>query len=371
MEAPLIQSSRLRRVAFLIDDLGYGGAQKQLALLVGALREHADVEVHVLSQITEPHAQAVRAAGAPVFSYRRRFRSDVTFFPGLLSALRRSGVGVVHGFLDASDIYAFWAARSIGAAAVLSIQSDRITAPGPRAALLRYALRRADAVTANSTAGRDFLAGAVGVGADRLHLVTNWIAVPASAAGAAAEPVVGFVGRLVASKRVDLLVDAVAHVRRRVAAARLVVLGDGPERAALERRAARAAPPGAVSFEGAVADVEAWLGRFGCVAIPSEFEGLPNVAVEALAAGVPIVARPAGDLPDLVREGRTGTLVGEATPEALGEALARVLGDGALRAAARREGPQLASDRFSLPRAAAAFATIYRTACARKKTGRR
>ncbi|MDH3196809.1 MAG: glycosyltransferase family 4 protein [Candidatus Krumholzibacteria bacterium] len=371
MEDPLVQSSRLRRVAFLIDDLGYGGAQKQLRLLVGALRAHADVEVHVLSTITEPYADLIRASGVPVFSYARRFRSDITFFPSLLRALWRSGAGVVHGFLDAADIYAFHAARTIRAAAVLSIQSDRITAPGPRAGLLRYALRRADAVTANSVAGRDFLARTVGVESDRLHLVTNWIDIPASAPGASPEPVVGFAGRLVTSKRADLLLEAMVHVRRRVPGARLVFLGEGPERAALERRASRAGPPGAVSFEGAVANVESWLPRFGCVAIPSAFEGLPNVAVEALAAGVPIVALPVGDLPDLVREGRTGALVREVTPEALGEAIVRVLGDEALREAARREGPLLASERFSLPRAAAAFAAIYRDACAQKKTGRR
>jgi len=371
MEETRIENARRRRVAFLIDDLGYGGAQKQLALLADALQAHVGVEVHVLSTITEPYADVIRGSGPPVFAYRRRFRGDAAFFPGLVRALRRSGADVVHGFLDASNVYAYHAARAIGAAAVLSIQSDRLRLGGVRAAILGWDLRHAEAVTVNSAAGRDTLLREVGVRPERLHLVTNWIRIAAEAPGASAAPVVGFVGRLVDSKRVDLLIDAFAVVRRGRPDARLVVLGDGPRRGALEGHARRVLPESAFSFAGSVPDVEHRIPAFACVVIPSDFEGLPNVAVEALAAGVPIVARPAGDLPDLVREGRTGALAGTADAETLGEIIARVLDDDALRAAARREGPALAADRFSLSRAADTFAAIYRDAWARKQAGRR
>jgi len=137
------------------------------------------------------------------------------------------------------------------------------------------------------------------------------------------------VGRLIADKAMDVVIDAAAG-----AESRLVIAGDGPERARLTALAA--ARGGDVHFEGAVprarlnelyrsADVVVLASRRG--------EGLPNALLEAFAWGRPVVATPVGGVPDLVRAGENGLLVPPGDASALRAALLQLRGDPGLAAA--------------------------------------
>ncbi len=145
-----------------------------------------------------------------------------------------------------------------------------------------------------------------------------------------ATPVVGFAGRLVAKKGVDVLLRAIALLRERVPEARLIVAGDGPERIGLERLAAELGIRDAVDFLGHLEQerAERALGAAWVQAVPSRWEepfGL--VAAEAMMRGTAVVASERGGPTEQVVHGETGCLVAAGDARALASALERVVRD--------------------------------------------
>jgi glycosyltransferase involved in cell wall biosynthesis len=358
-------SARRIKLAFVIDDLGYGGAQRQLSLVAPALAARGvDVLVACMSEVTTPFAAVLRGRGVPLTTFARRRGVD----PSRLFALRRYLVGerpdVVHSFSDASNVYAFLATRGLGLRLVASMRSDRISLRGARARVLPSILRRSDFVVTNSSAGRDTLVTRIGLRAERVLLVRNCVEVEAPAPagdGPRGGRRVGFVGRLVPLKRPERLIDAFASISTDVPDAELVVVGEGSERDALAARVHRAGLDGRVTFTGTVEDARPLMRTFSCLVLPSSHEGLPNAILEALSVGIPVVASPVGDIPDLVVEGRTGLLLPDDSVGALAAAIARALGDAELSRRARAEGPRFAQDHFSVDRAADALGALYRS----------
>ncbi|TVV74456.1 glycosyltransferase [Sphingomonas solaris] len=146
-------------------------------------------------------------------------------------------------------------------------------------------------------------------------------------------PLVLCAGRMVAQKRFSLALRAFAALED--ASARLVMLGDGPERAALEGEATALGIAERVEFIGHVPDITPWLARAHAFLLTSRYEGYPAVLVEAIAAGVPVVTTPCSvALPGIVAEPACGRIADE-DPAALAAALSGILADGAVDEPAR------------------------------------
>jgi glycosyltransferase involved in cell wall biosynthesis len=171
-------------------------------------------------------------------------------------------------------------------------------------------------------------------------------------------PVVGFIGRLTDQKGVEDLIQAMPLVQRRVPEARLVVTGDGPLRPRLEALA-QATAPGTVSFLGALEDPLPAYGLASVIAMPSRFEPLGMVAVEALALGKAVVAARVGGLPDIIEDEVTGLLVPPGDPRALAGAIARLLADRALAARLGEAGRRHIQQEFSEPAILPRYARLY------------
>jgi glycosyltransferase involved in cell wall biosynthesis len=165
------------------------------------------------------------------------------------------------------------------------------------------------------------------------------------------EPLIVCLARLTAWKGVDGLIRALPVVRGGVAGARLWVAGDGPMRAEWERLAAQMGLGEAVRFLGQMPRQEAakLLRAADVLALFSTYEGLPHVALEAMAAGTPVVASAAGGTPEVVRDGETGLLIPVGDEVALAAALIRVLSDPTL-AARLVANARAGLDRFSMER---------------------
>jgi 2-deoxystreptamine N-acetyl-D-glucosaminyltransferase/2-deoxystreptamine glucosyltransferase len=199
-------------------------------------------------------------------------------------------------------------------------------------AIERRALAAADAVIVLTPSAARRLRRD-GVPADRVHVIPSGFAPGLFERGGREDPDpfselprprVAYVGRLAAQKNVGVLIEAFA---RCPGAASLVVVGDGPCRAALERRAR--ASRREVRFTGFIdhARIPGVLRHVDVLVLPSAYEELGSVLVEAMATGLPVVASDVGGIPDLVRDGQNGLLVTPGCPVALAGAIGRLLGD--------------------------------------------
>ena len=138
-----------------------------------------------------------------------------------------------------------------------------------------------------------------------------------------------FVGRLRIRKGVEILLNAVASLQRSGHEVRLVVAGDGEHRASLERASRRLGVSGSVLFVGSrdAGEVRALMQRALALVVPSIYEGMPLVVLEALESGLPIVASAVSGLPEVVEPGKSGWLFEPENVADLAEILAEVLGD--------------------------------------------
>lgn len=144
-------------------------------------------------------------------------------------------------------------------------------------------------------------------------------------------PLMGLAARLTDQKGIDVLLRALPSVLERVPRAHLVVAGDGPEREPLEALAHEVGVADAVSFLGPRTDFVDLITGLDVYALPSRWEGLPMVILEAMAARVAIVAAAVGGVPRAVVDGRSGLLVASEDEAALAAALVRALSEPALR----------------------------------------
>ena len=186
-------------------------------------------------------------------------------------------------------------------------------------------------------------------------------------------PLVFTAGRLVRKKGFEFLIEAAARLASRWPAARVVIAGGGDLDGELKQRARDAGVAHVVQVLGTVTQsvMPAWLSAADVVAVPSvrddegNVDGLPNIVMEALASGAPLVSTPAGGIASVVEHGRTGLLVPERDPGALAAAIESLLADEALRSrigqAARRE----VCERHTWEQYAAHLESIYDRAVSR------
>lgn len=182
-------------------------------------------------------------------------------------------------------------------------------------------------------------------------------------------PVIGTVGRLAEVKRQDILIRATQSLRRRHPGVRLVVVGDGPERAGLEALAGDLGLAEVVRFAGYQSRPEAYLRAMDVFSLTSRSEGFPVSLLEAWRAGAAVAVAAVGGIPAVVADGADGLLFPPGDPHAAAAAIGRLLDDPGLRgrlAAAGRA--KLAAD-YSLGRMAAEYERRYRNLIAARRPG--
>jgi sugar transferase (PEP-CTERM/EpsH1 system associated) len=170
---------------------------------------------------------------------------------------------------------------------------------------------------------------------------------------------IGTVGRLDPVKDQAILLQAFAALQSRVPDARLVIVGDGPLRGTLRTLATSLGIADAVTFTGARDDTPDLLRAMDVFVLPSVNEGISNTILEAMATGLPVVARRVGGNPELVVDGATGALYDGAGPQGLEEALARYLTNPSLRQAHGRAARERAVQCFSLDAMVQRYLALY------------
>lgn len=169
------------------------------------------------------------------------------------------------------------------------------------------------------------------------------------------------VGRLGPGKGVEDLVEAVSLVNR-FQKCRVIVIGDGPAKAALEQRCISLNMQDQFQFVGHVADrnrLARYYQRAALFVLPSHHEGLPTVLLEAMASGCPVVATAVGGVPDVVEDGVNGLLVQPQAPQDLAAAMRSLLADPQRMEALGWQARQSIEKRFSWENSAARFLSLY------------
>jgi glycosyltransferase involved in cell wall biosynthesis len=327
------------RILLVIPTLDRNGAEKQLTLLATGLPK-SDFDVHVCTLTREgPHAKVLTDAGIPIHSIGKRGKVDPFAFMGLTRLMRRLKPDLVHTWIFAANAYGRAAAIRAGVRRIVG--GERCVDPWKNwweLAIDRRLAKQSDRIITNSSGVKDFYARH-GVAAEKFEVIPNGVdssrhSPCRSKADWAAEweipetaQWVGAVGRLWPQKRLKDAIwamDIVKVVRDDVY---LLIVGDGPERAKLERFVWQIKIEDRVRFLGERLDVRDLLPHLSLTVLASGFEGQSNSIMESMAAGLPVVA---SDIPgnrDLVVEGETGYLFPLGDRGEFSRCWQRVLGD--------------------------------------------
>jgi len=350
------------RIVAYTDAFAWGGAEESLSNLLAALEPRFDVVV-AGTDASIADRVARRRPGTPVvvlppfggkFNLRsirahvaafRRLRADVCHVSlrtpyacqgGLIAGLltRTPIVAVEQLPLHSPSTFMRWTRRRMSPryAAHVSVGEESARLIETELGLPRGAV------------------GTVYNGLPRLELD------PASRNGSGV--VLGSIGRLDEQKGYELLVDALADLP----GASAVIVGDGPEREALESRASETGVADRLELAGWSDDARSYLPAFDVFVLPSRYEGFPLAIVEAMLAGLPVVAADVGSIPEAVVDGETGLVVPPDDVPALTAALRRMIDDPALRARCGEAGRLRAESRFTSDLMATTFAEIYERA---------
>jgi L-malate glycosyltransferase len=358
------------RVVLLAGQLGRGGAEAQLVeLACGLDRSRFDPTI-VLLRNRNDHAERLAAAGIPVVGLGKSGWWDALVLRRLVGHLRQKRPHVLHSTLFHANLVAALVARRAGVGALVLSQRGsyerNLPLPVPELwrRLARWSASRADVLVVNSEAtARE--ERAAGVPAGRIVVIPNGVAVPESAFPSRAAmdlpsvPIVLAVGRLEPVKGHHHLLEAWPRVRALRPTAILMIIGAGAERRALQAQAERLGLGDGVRWLGERPALP-YIANADVLVQPSLSEGMPNVVLEAMALGVPVVASSVGGTTELIANGETGLLVPAADAGALAEAISRLLED---RTTARRlaeAGQRRARERNSLRAMVAATEAVYR-----------
>ncbi|MEA3217214.1 MAG: hypothetical protein QOJ19_3370 [Acidimicrobiia bacterium] len=326
-----------QRVLFVADSLDIGGAERVLLGIAAGLVERGHQVTVACSAGGALAADAV-GFGVAVRVVGRRLakrRVDADFADGLARLIAADRPDVVHSHMFASTAAAALALLRCRVPLVVHEHSEAVwrDSAARRVAFAAYA--DSAAVIAVSAAIKRRLIDVDGVAGEKVHLLPNTL--PARyrplrhvALLRPRGPSVGVVARLQPEKGVAVFLRAAAKIRRSLPDARFTVIGDGPQRAALERLAADLAVP--VSFLGFRPDAAALMASLDLLIVPSFTEGTPLVVLEAGAAGVPVVASRVGGIPEQVRHGLEALLVPSGDDTALADRSLRILLDPAFGA---------------------------------------
>jgi len=364
------------RILFLCNSGYWGGAERYVHAVANALGGRG----HVVFAAVPPNSPlyTALAAGPTVtplpldLGPKLAIRSAIDFtwrWPVYARTLRRAlgewqrqvGFDLLHVQFKKEQLLATRTARRLGMRVVWT-EHGPLPPPlvrfWPALRLYRRSAGDASAIVCISTAVERDLARH-GLARSTLHVCRNGISLPetpspdtrdavrASLGLAGDALVVAAVGRLSWVKGLRHLIDAVPLVLRCQPTAQFLIIGDGPDRPELEALATARGVTNHVRFTGHRDDVTRILAAVDILALPSLSEGLPFAAMEAMAAGVPVVASRVGALAELLDEGRAGVLVRPASAEALASTLVDLMTDSQARARLAIQGRRRIVDAYS------------------------
>jgi len=361
-----ISGSTAPSVLVVINNLRLGGAERMLERLVVALGVSGRVRFTVCSlEDVGPIGQRLESRGIEVIALRLRGGSARVALAGIFGVrriLRGRRFDVIHSVLYRSHVVSRFA--RLGLRPRVSLVSSEHCVGHNRNAAIRFVNRltgaMSDRVLTVSRAVADDVVGRDGVPASKVAVVPNGVeqATPSARERSRLRHALGiadsevaflYLGRLHHEKGPDVLVSALEVLHRLAPGGwRMLIVGEGPERAALTDRIAALHLREMVILPGGRRRVEPWLNAADIMVSPSREEGMPVAVLEAMIHGKAVVATAVGGTPEVVTDTVTGLLVDPENPEGLAAAMLRLLSEPETRRAMGERGRARAHDSFTV-----------------------
>ena len=341
--------------------LGRGGLETMATDLAIGLKARGLSPVLIALDEGGVQETTLANAGIPCHVMGGRRIKEWSFHRSLAGILRRVNARVVHTHMFAPLIHTLPAITLAGVRRLIHTEHsfEYLQPSVSNQRILKFVSRATKVITLVGERMLGFYADTVGVPRQRLRVIPNGVDVEqvrpiTNRDGLRAElglPTGGFIigsaGRLSHEKNFNDLVSAVARCRQLGGQPHLAIFGEGAERAALETQVANAGLRDAVTFLGWRTELPRLLGALDAFALCSNAEGLPLAVLEAMAAGLPTVCTPVGDIPILVENDLTGFLFPIGDVDALTGYLRRLELQPELRARLGGRARKLMEDKYS------------------------
>lgn len=333
------------RVLYLAHAFMVGGAEEMVLNLVRHLPARFEPVVVCINR-AGPIGAEIEATGVPfrVLGLTPGFARPFDIVR-LRDALFELEPQIVHTFLLTASLYGRFAAMLARVPIVIGSEVNIYERKRPLHTLAeRWLMRGTDAVVTSAEAVRDFYVTQIGADRSKVEVIYNavdWAQLETtmtrdelrSSCGIPGDvPLAGIIARLTEQKAHRILFEALAR-HAPLATVHVMVVGDGELRDELRRHVESLGLQSRVHFVGARRDLGNILAAMDVFVMPSLWEGLPLSLVLAMGAGLPVVATNVAGIPEIVRHGESGLLVGPGDIDGLAVALARVFESGAQRAA--------------------------------------
>lgn len=359
------------RIALCITDLDPGGAERALVQLVTRLdRQRWEPAVFCLSG-PGLLAEELRAAGVPVVCLGATHWSRAGVILRLVRELRKFRPAILQTFLFHANLAGRIAGRLAGIKTIVS--GIRVAEKRSRIRLWfdRWTNGFVHTNVCVSQAVADFSISESGLSPKKIIVIPNGVDVARFAGASPADltvlgippgsQVVLTIGRLDRQKGLATLIEAGAVVTSRFPKAHFLLVGDGPQKSELDHLIRDKGLVDRIHFAGWRPDVPELLAAGAALVLSSLWEGLPNVILEAMAAGLPVVATRVEGTSELIIDGRTGLLVPPQSPHELASAIEKILSDPVQARSMGQSGRERALAEFSWQKMVDRYCELYST----------
>lgn len=308
------------RVLYIIDTLAFGGAQRQLLELIKGVLNDGRYEPALCFYVNRvDFEEAFRALRIPIYRIDKKNKNPILFLMSLVRLIREAKAKIVHTYLVSPNFWGRLAA--IIAFVPIIIASERIYNPDkPKREIFadRFFKLFTSMIIVNSRSAEEFLKKKERINPNKIKTIYNGIdlslfeyisdnplktrySIPDSCI------VIGIVGRLVEQKGHEFLFKALSEIHQK--GWKLLIIGEGILRESLFRLSEELGISQNIVWVGTSNEVSAFMKMFDFLVLPSLWEGFPNVILEAMAAGKPVIATDVGENNIMVINNKTGFLV--------------------------------------------------------------
>jgi glycosyltransferase involved in cell wall biosynthesis len=353
------------RICFLAGTLGQGGAERQLFYILSALRQ-AGCHPYLLSLSQGEFWEGkIRALEIPVY-WVGRHKSKALRLLDIVNVIRHLSLDVFQSQHFYTNLYVVATARMLGLCDIGAIRNDGKSELRDTGFIGgRLNLHLASVLAANSQSAIRTLSER-GTATRYLHFLPNVVDCdhfkPCPNSGNSSVRILT-VGRLVEQKRTDRFLTVLKQIKTRTKDPVLgSIVGDGPLRKSLEAQASEMGlTPETLTFKGIVADTANLYQSSDILVLPSDWEGTPNVVLEAMASGLPVVANAVGGVPEIIQHGETGYLIQPGDDAAMADAVLALANDAELRHTIGRRAREYVLEHHSLARLPVFLEGLYQS----------